>query len=86
MSATAGLMAGTQIFRDDESPMLYVFAGKYREIFYLFFRLTLVAFILKLPKRLVNNDFSGHIRAGVGWFADFGLLDYQSAYYCKIRF
>jgi hypothetical protein len=31
MSATAGLMAGTQIFRDDESPILYVFAGKYRE-------------------------------------------------------
>jgi hypothetical protein len=31
MSATAGLMAGSQIFRDDESPMLYVFAGKYHD-------------------------------------------------------
>lgn len=53
MSATSGLMAGTQIFRDDESSILY--ANSLLESCHWGLMLT-ENFLFKLPKRIVDYD------------------------------
>ena len=53
MAATGGLMAGTQIFRDDESSILY--ANSLLQKFPLGLMLTM-HFLMKLPKRIVDYD------------------------------
>jgi hypothetical protein len=66
----------------------YIVSGHWETSWSVLFvlQLTFIFFIYQLPQRLIDNDWSGHIRVDFGWFADIGLLGSESAHNCNIWF